>query len=99
MRKKTPFALLTVFAAALIAGAGGCKQDVGDRCEQNSDCSSGFCSVQSVGIGGRCCASAGCQSGGSTPDSGLPTVEAGSTAQSDGSEDVPQTTLDGASSD
>lgn len=27
----------------------GCKQDVGGRCEQPSDCASGYCSGQSVG--------------------------------------------------
>ena len=37
-----------VIAVALAVGGAGCKQGIGDRCEQNSDCSSGLCSQQGV---------------------------------------------------
>jgi hypothetical protein len=34
--------LAIVFLLGSLA-LGGCKQDIGERCEQNSDCSSGIC--------------------------------------------------------
>jgi len=40
--------------AACALAALGCKQGLGDRCEINSDCSSGFCSMNGAGIGGTC---------------------------------------------
>jgi hypothetical protein len=44
MARRRPSALVVfLFACALLGGAAGCKQGLGDRCEQNSDCSSGFC--------------------------------------------------------
>jgi hypothetical protein len=35
---------------ALVLGSlalGGCKQDIGERCQQGSDCSSGYCNMSS----------------------------------------------------
>lgn len=34
-------------ALFLTAGAGGCKQGIGQRCQVNDDCSSGVCSLGS----------------------------------------------------
>ena len=31
-------------AVALVAGVAGCKQGIGERCQQDSDCASGICS-------------------------------------------------------
>ncbi|HVU50607.1 MAG TPA: hypothetical protein VHL80_07955 [Polyangia bacterium] len=39
IRNRSSAALLALGALALT----GCKQDIGERCEQNSDCSSGLC--------------------------------------------------------
>src|SRR5450432_2247999 len=45
------FALLLAFALSGL----GCTQSVGGRCVQNSDCSSGLCSVNGVTVSsGRC---------------------------------------------
>ena len=30
---------------ALVPGVSGCKQGIGDRCQQDSDCASGICSM------------------------------------------------------
>jgi hypothetical protein len=35
--------LLPVFLLAGALAIAGCKQDIGERCEQNSDCASGIC--------------------------------------------------------
>jgi hypothetical protein len=35
---------LALALASLAAGAAGCKQGIGERCQQDSDCSSGVCS-------------------------------------------------------
>jgi len=37
-------ALIATAIATLAAGAAGCKQGLGERCQQDSDCSSGVCS-------------------------------------------------------
>ena len=37
--------LRLVWFAAALAGAAGCKQGIGDRCQIGSDCDSGYCSV------------------------------------------------------
>jgi hypothetical protein len=34
-----------VFVVAALAGAAGCKQGLGDRCQIDSDCESGHCSM------------------------------------------------------
>jgi hypothetical protein len=33
-----------LFAAVSVIPGAGCKQGIGERCQQNSDCSSGICS-------------------------------------------------------
>jgi hypothetical protein len=43
-------ALLPVVVLVFVAA--GCKQGLGDRCEQPSDCASGMCSSMSVAAGG-----------------------------------------------
>jgi hypothetical protein len=37
-------ALFALAIAPLAAGSAGCKQGLGERCQQDSDCSSGVCS-------------------------------------------------------
>jgi hypothetical protein len=108
MRTKTPLALLAALASALVLGAGGCKQDVGERCEQNSDCASGVCSPgANVQRPGSCCPSGGC-AGNETQDSGTSPTDSGSrpsdasgdamsTSDAPIEMDAPQTPLDGAS--
>ncbi len=50
--------LILVFVSSAFLAA-GCQQGVGDRCVQNSDCSSGICSVTGQSAqGGKCLASA-----------------------------------------
>jgi hypothetical protein len=85
-----PMALLL----ALVLAAAGCKQGIGDRCEQPSDCASGMCTAMTVMAGGgtgRCVevGSSVTGAGGSTGAGG--TGAAGSDgaagdAQADGSE-------------
>lgn len=79
----------------------GCKQDLGERCEQNSDCSSGYCN----GSGNRTSAEGGkCTPGPvvQLPDAATPfdanrpdlsTSEAGRDA-SDASDGAPDVSLD-----
>jgi hypothetical protein len=91
MRKKTPVGLLALFAAALAVVGGACKQSVGDRCEQNTDCASGVCSLNGAGAtGGRCCASLNdCPNTGMpSPDSGFPLPIDSGVGRADGSRDV-----------
>jgi hypothetical protein len=38
-----PRGLLIALVALAAVGAAGCKQGIGERCEQGSDCASGFC--------------------------------------------------------
>jgi hypothetical protein len=45
--------LILVFVVSAFAAA-SCSQGVGDRCVQNSDCSSGICSVPGNVNGGTC---------------------------------------------
>jgi hypothetical protein len=48
-----------LFVLALVPGAAGCKQGLGERCQQDSDCASGVCSKSDPRI---------CQSNGSGVD-------------------------------
>ncbi len=66
--------LMMVLCSAFLAV--GCQQGVGDRCVQNSDCSSGLCSSSNNPQGGTCL-----PTGGSVPieDAGLPPVDAAGT--------------------
>ena len=41
-----------LLALVLVLAAAGCKQGIGDRCEQNSDCSSGMCTAMGAAVGG-----------------------------------------------
>jgi hypothetical protein len=45
--------LASFFALVVLVGLGaaGCKQDNGERCEQGSDCASGYCGSSSTSIG------------------------------------------------
>ncbi len=83
-------ALISFGALAL----GGCKQDVGGRCEQNSDCASGICGDGQGGatsaMGRQCVATLGGPS--VTPD-------ASSTNPIDAAADVGADAVDAASSD
>ena len=56
-RKWLVTALLAV--AALVPGIAGCKQGIGERCQQDSDCASGICSKSDPRV---------CQSNGSGAD-------------------------------
>jgi hypothetical protein len=55
--------LITLLCSAFFAV--GCQQGVGDRCVQNSDCSSGFCSTNGGNPQGGVCRST---SSAGTPD-------------------------------
>jgi hypothetical protein len=37
-------ARLVAMISVMVAAAAGCRQDIGDRCQRNSDCASGICS-------------------------------------------------------
>jgi hypothetical protein len=64
--RRWPLLLVALFSLA------GCKQDIGERCEIDSDCSSGFCRTGASGM-----AVAGtCQSGPGDPE---PVVDASGT--------------------
>ncbi|HEX4406155.1 MAG TPA: hypothetical protein VH560_15060 [Polyangia bacterium] len=65
---------VTVALASLLVFGVGCKQDVGERCEQNTDCSSGFCNGMGAASPGICTNGEGT----TTPviDAGNPTPDA-----------------------
>ncbi len=62
--------LIVLLSSAFLAV--GCKQGIGDRCVQNSDCSSGLCSTSDTPQGGTCLPTGGVpptqDAGGPTPD-------------------------------
>jgi hypothetical protein len=94
MRRESGFGLVVTLALAL-AGL-GCKQGFAERCEQNSDCSSGICSTMMgppSAEGGRCCASTGCGPvGGGGSDAAVDMAsgssDAGDDVSGDASDDV-----------
>ena len=106
--RRLPQALVVVVGLSLIATIGiGCKQGEGERCEQNSDCSSGLvCSriMEVSAEAGRCQASRSVQPDAATgndagngidDDAGSDVADdAGGTdaAGSDGADDAPMTT-------
>jgi hypothetical protein len=60
-------------ALALALGGAGCKQGIGQRCEIDSDCSSGRCSTNVAGVGGTC--------EGTTPPPPTPKMDSGADAE------------------
>jgi hypothetical protein len=83
---------LAVLALASLALV-GCKQDIGQRCEQGSDCASGYCGGSPLGmvsVMGRVCTpppTAGPISDAGAADAPAPVDDAASDAGSDGASD------------
>jgi hypothetical protein len=69
----------------------GCKQDIGERCEQNSDCSSGLCTVMGAtsAMGGVC--TTGVTSEPVSDAATTTTTDAAADATSDGATDAAET--------
>ena len=80
MARRCPSLPLIIVIACVLAGA-GCKQGVGDRCEQGSDCASGSCSVNGVAAtpGGGVCLAVGSATGAGGSGSGGAGGSAGTT--------------------
>jgi len=78
--RRLSFVLATATLCALTSL--GCKQDIGERCEQPSDCASGYCGGSSVPIGMTSAEGRTCSAGPTTappPDSAAPEEDAGGT--------------------
>jgi hypothetical protein len=43
---RSPLLAFVLLSAAFV----GCKQDIGERCEQGSDCSSGYCNYSTISV-------------------------------------------------
>jgi hypothetical protein len=76
-----------ILALSLACGLSslGCKQGLGQRCEQNSDCESGVCTYNGLtsAMGGTCRATKGAPDSGTSVDALPPTDAKGSDATSD----------------
>jgi len=91
MRLPRASILAFVLSAAALAG---CKQDIGERCEQGSDCSSGYCDYTTVGqmtsAAGRVCTGSSAPPGEVSDAAPAPDAE-GDVATSDGAGDAAET--------
>jgi hypothetical protein len=95
--RRAPLILALSFACGLSSLA--CKQDLNERCEQHSDCASGYCR----GAGTTSAMGGTCQTGPSTPDASTPidatTTDAPRDVASDASDAADATSSDAPQTD